>query len=118
MPVSSEVREGLHNAYVQCALVKLMPMPARRSMFGVRAWGWPPIHPIQSFKSSTMMNNTFGPSCLTARGRGGGGCTAGSPEAAGIAGVAGAGLFFFVALNAVAGTSIKVTAMKAMPARG
>ena len=50
------VRDGLQAGAGQCALVNSIPLSASRSMLGVRAWGWPPRQPIQSFRSSTAMN--------------------------------------------------------------
>ena len=43
-----------------------MPLAASVLMFGDLASGWPPRHPIQSFKSSTMMNTMSGRFALSA----------------------------------------------------
>ena len=59
-PESKLVRDGLHSGAWQWALVKSMPRRARRSMFGVKAWGWPSKQPIQSFRSSMAMKSTLG----------------------------------------------------------
>lgn len=55
-------------------------------MLGVRACGWPPRQPHQSFRLSTVMKRTFGPfagrgsSCVTGTARG---MTTGADEMAG-----------------------------------
>ena len=59
-------RDGLQAGAGQCALVNNTPLAASRSKFGVFACGCPPRQPIQSFKSSTEMNSTFGLSAATA----------------------------------------------------
>ena len=56
----SEAREGLHEGAAQYARVKITPRVANRSRFGVRACGWPPSAPIQSFKSSMAIKSTLG----------------------------------------------------------
>ena len=59
-PVINAAREGLHAGAAQYERVNSTPRFASRSMFGVRQSGCPPRQLIQSFKSSTAMNNTFG----------------------------------------------------------
>ena len=59
-PVKMAVREGLQAGAGQWALVKSTPEAASRSRLGVRACGWPPRQPIQSFKSSMAMKRTLG----------------------------------------------------------
>ncbi len=54
------IRDGQHIVPWQCALVNSMPPPANLSIFGVFVSGCPPMQPIQSFKSSTAINRTFG----------------------------------------------------------
>jgi len=54
------VRDGLHDAATEWALVKSMPLAASLSKFGVTDCALPPRHPIQSFRSSTEMNRTLG----------------------------------------------------------
>ena len=60
MPVMMAPREGLQAGAGQCALVNSTPLAARRSRFGVFVCGWPPMQPIQSFRSSIEMNRTLG----------------------------------------------------------
>src|SRR5687767_6661786 len=45
-------------------------------MFGVRDAGWPPRKPVQSFRSSTAMNRTFGLEGASARTSGPATCAA------------------------------------------
>ena len=60
MPVKTAVRDGLQAGASQWALVKRIPEAAKRSRFGVLAWGWPPRQPTQSLRSSIAMNNRLG----------------------------------------------------------
>src|SRR5512139_615935 len=55
MPDISAAREGLHAGAAQCALAKLTPRLASRSMCGVLTSGLPPRCPTQSFRSSIAM---------------------------------------------------------------
>ena len=87
-------------------------------MFGVRACGCPPIHPIQSFRSSAMMKTTFGPPVRRDLARAGAGALAGAVAVVAGVGTGAAGLFFLGALNAVASPSIKATSTKAIRATG
>src|SRR5688572_8389869 len=59
-PVRNEAREGLQIGAVIYALLKLKPRAASLSRFGVFACGWPFMGPIQSFRSSAMINRIFG----------------------------------------------------------
>ena len=54
------IRDGLHIVPWLCALVNITPRLASLSILGVFVSGCPSIHPIQSFKSSTTINNTLG----------------------------------------------------------
>ena len=60
MPVMMAVREGLQAVAGQWALLKRMPLAARRSRFGVMVCGCPPRQPIQSLRSSRAMKRMFG----------------------------------------------------------
>lgn len=60
IPVNTAVRDGLQAGAGQWALSKRTPDAAKRSRFGVLAWGCPPRQPTQSFRSSIAMNRTFG----------------------------------------------------------
>ena len=60
LPVSSATRDGLQAGAAQCALVNSMPWEDSLSIFGVRACGWPPSTPVQSFRSSMAMKSTLG----------------------------------------------------------
>lgn len=63
MPVMMAVREGLQAVAGQWALLKRVPLAARRSRFGVMLWGCPPRQPIQSLRSSRAMKRMFGFFC-------------------------------------------------------
>src|SRR6056297_2091743 len=51
----------------QWALVNSVPRDAKRSMFGVRASGCPPMQPTQSFRSSIAINSTLGADAVDCR---------------------------------------------------
>src|SRR5690606_5329138 len=60
VPVSNDVREGLHAGEEQYAWVKKTPLDANRSRLGVLMGLFALKSVIQSFKSSTAMNSTLG----------------------------------------------------------
>ena len=60
IPVIIATREGLQEGAAQWALVNNRPRLASRSMFGVYTPLRPPRQLVQSFRSSTEMNKTFG----------------------------------------------------------
>ena len=55
-----EILDGEQAGDEQCALVKVMPLLAKRAKLGVLEVGKPPKGSIQSFRSSIAMNRTLG----------------------------------------------------------
>ena len=58
--MSKAARVGPHRGAMAWALVNKAPCAASRFMCGVRALGWPPKAPVQSFKSSMTIIRMLG----------------------------------------------------------